>query len=397
MDVLLCNAGSSSLKCTVAEAGTGNRILTATVEWAGKKPLYRLEHANREGRCQVVDWRHHADTIPHLMADLCRDAVDVLGRQLEFQAVGHRIVHGGVYTRSMRVTPELLTHLEGLADLAPLQNPPGLAILKSAMQLLAEVPHIAIFDTAFHATLPQRAFTYPIPRVWTEEWGIRRYGFHGLSHAYCSQRGAELLDRPIEQLRLVTCHLGHGCSAAAIARGECCDTTMGFTPMEGLMMATRCGSIDPGILPHVQRVHGITASEIEDVLNHQSGLLGVSQVSADMRDVLAASAAGNSAAELAVAIYTHRVRQAIGSFIVTLGGIDGLIFTAGVGEHSAEIRHRICQGLAFLGLEIDAVSNTNCVPDCDIATPTSAARILVIRSREDCTMLREVGNVLRGS
>jgi acetate kinase len=253
---------------------------------------------------------------------------------------------------------------------------------------------VAVFDTAFHATLPPEAWTYPIPQRWTREWGIRRFGFHGLSHAYCARRAAEMLNRPAEDLRLVICHLGHGCSAAAVQGGRCVDTTMGFTPLEGLMMGTRSGTIDPSIVLHVQERHRLTTDQIETALNRESGLLGVSGVSADMRQVLAAAKAGEEPARLALAIYAHRVRQAIAALTVTMGGVDALVFTAGVGENAAEVRESICAGLECLGLALEARANASCRPDADVALKNSRSRILVIATREDVTMLREVMQVL---
>jgi acetate kinase len=305
------------------------------------------------------------------------------------------VVHGGPFTSSVRITPEIRSRIAALADLAPLHNPPSLETLAAAEKELPNVPHVAVFDTAFHATLPPEARTYPVPQQWTRDWGIRRYGFHGLSHAYCARRAAEMVGRPAAELRTVICHIGHGCSASAVSGGRCVDTTMGFTPLEGLMMGTRSGSIDPSIVLHVQQHHGLTVEQVETALNRQSGLLGVAGT-ADMRQVLAAAAAGQESARLALAIYTRRVRQAIGSFAVTMGGVDVLVFTAGVGEHSAPIRQEICTGLDCLGLEPDPAANAAARPDADVARSGSRARILVIATREDITMFREVLSVLEG-
>jgi acetate kinase len=292
------------------------------------------------------------------------------------------------------ITPQIRTQIAALADLAPLHNPPSLETLSAAEAELPSVPHVAVFDTAFHSTLPPEARTYPIPTRWTCDWGIRRFGFHGLSHSYCSQRAVEMLGRPVEDLRLVICHLGHGCSASAVHGGQCVDTTMGFTPLEGLMMATRSGSIDPGIVLYVQQHHGLTPEQVQTTLNRESGLLGASGFSADMRKVLAAAKKGHQQAQLALAIYTRRVRQAIGALSVTMGGIDALVFTAGVGEHAAEIRKDICVGLECLGLQLDTEANASCRPDADVAHRGACGRILVIATREDVTMLREVIQVL---
>jgi acetate kinase len=313
-------------------------------------------------------------------------------------AVGHRVVHGGQFTSSVQITPAIRARIAALADVAPLHNPPSLATLAAAEAEaeLPGVPHVAVFDTAFHATLPPDAYTYPVPQRWTRDWGIRRFGFHGLSHAYCSRRAAELLGRPPEKLRLVICHLGQGCSAAAVHGGRSVDTTMGFTPLEGLMMGTRSGSIDPSIGLHVQQHGGLTVVQVEAALNRESGLLGVSGISGDIRQVLDAAGAGHQQAQLALAVYTRRVRQAIGALTVTMGGVDALVFTAGVGEHAVQVREASCAGLECLGLELDAQANAACRPDADVASRGSRGRILVIATREDVTMLREVIGVLGG-
>jgi acetate kinase len=247
--------------------------------------------------------------------------------------------------------------------LAPLHNPAGLEGIKAAEAALPGVPQVAVFDTAFHATLPAEAYVYPVPYRWYTDWGLRRFGFHGLSHAYCSGRAAQMLNRPLQGLRVVVCHLGNGCSVSAVRDGVCVDTSMGFTPLDGLMMGTRSGSVDPGLLLHVLRQHGVTAEQLDHALNQESGLLGVSGVGSDMRQVLEAARGGNARAGLALDIYAHRLRQTIGAMAVTLGGIDALVFTAGVGEHSVEIRSAACSGLGCLGLELDADANANCRPD----------------------------------
>jgi acetate kinase len=257
------------------------------------------------------------------------------------------------------------------------------------------VPQVAVFDTAFHATIPPAGRTYALPYAWTTDWGLRRYGFHGISHAYCAGRAAEMLRRdPARGLRLVICHLGNGCSVSAVRDGTCRETSMGFTPLEGLMMGTRSGSVDPGLLLHVLRRKGVSAEQLDQVLNHESGLLGVSGVASDMRQVLAAAAAGNPRAELALEIFALRVRQTVGAMTATLGGIDALVFTAGVGEHAAEVRARACAGLECLGLELDPTANAQCRPDADVATAGSRGRILVIATREELVIMRETVRTL---
>jgi acetate kinase len=394
MNILLLNAGSSSLKCTLMEGANGTAIARGLADWAGSTTQYQYEGPDGRKHSENVSWTGHADAVRRFLHDLMHADPAALPERSALAAVGHRVVHGGPFTSSVRITPEIRSRLTALTDLAPLHNPPSLATLAAAEAELPGVPQIAVFDTAFHATLPPEARTYPVPGIWTRDWGIRRFGFHGLSHAYCSRRAAELLGRPLEALRLVICHLGHGCSASAVGGGRCVETTMGFTPLDGLMMATRSGSIDPSIVLHVQQRHGLTVEEVEAALNHQSGLLGVSGFSADMRQILDAVHAGHPQAQLALAIYTRRVRQAIGALAVTLGGVDALVFTAGVGEHAGQVREIICVGLECLGLELDAPVNAACRPDTDVARPGSRGRILVIATREDVTMLREVMQVL---
>jgi acetate kinase len=366
------------------DSGGATQIAAAVADWAGPVTRYRVTGPAQASDWREVPWRGHSEAARRALADLPLSSL---------AAVGHRIVHGGEFTSSLRITSALRARIADLADVAPLHNPPGLETLAVAEAVLPNVPHVAVFDTAFHANLPAEARTYPIPEAWTRDWGLRRYGFHGLSHDYCARRAAELLGRGAAELRIVICHLGHGCSAAAVRGGRSIDTTMGFSPLEGLMMATRSGSVDPGLLLHAQLRHGLSAEQVETALYRDSGLLGVSGVSADMRQVLAS--ARDERARLAVDVYTHRVRQAIGALAVTLGGVDALVFTAGVGENSAEVRAAICHGLECLGLELDPDANTRVRPDADVARRDSPGRILVVISREEDTMLREVTRVVQ--
>jgi acetate kinase len=397
MKLLLLNAGSSSLKCTLMESATSAVSASSLTDWAGSATHYQYAGPDRRKRSEDVSWRGHADAVRRVLHDLMHGEPAALPDRSTLAAVGHRVVHGGEFTSSVRITPEIRARIAALADLAPLHNAHSLAALAAAEAELPGVPQVAVFDTAFHATLPPEAYTYAVPQKWTRDCGIRRYGFHGLSHAYCSRRAAELLGRPPEGLRLVICHLGNGCSASAVHAGRCVDTTMGFTPLEGLMMGTRSGSIDPSIVLHVQQHHGMTAAQVEAALNQESGLLGVSGISGDMRQVLDAVRVGHPQAQLALAVYTRRVRQAIGALTVTMGGVDALVFTAGVGEHAGPVRQAICAGLECLGLELDAEANAICRPDADVARRSSSGRILVIATREDVTMLREVVQVLGGN
>ncbi len=394
MRVLLLNAGSSSLKATLVESAGGRVLAHASADWAGPVTRYVCTGPTGERVSEEVPWRGHAAAVERALADLVEGPGRSGAPAPPLAAVGHRVVHGGAFRAPVRISPEVRSRIAALAELAPLHNPPGLETLAAAEAGLPDVPHVAVFDTAFHASLPPAARTYAVPETWTRDWGIRRYGFHGLSHAYCTGRAAEMLGRPAAELRLVICHLGHGCSAAAVLHGRCVDTTMGFTPLDGLVMATRSGAVDPGILLHVQRQHGLSAKDVEEALNHEAGLRGVSGLSGDMREVLAAARAGNERARLALDVYTHRVRQAVGALTATLGGIDALVFTAGVGENAPAVRAASCEGLECLGIELDRDANDRRQPDADVARRGSSARVLVIAAREDVTMLREVMQVV---
>lgn len=393
MTILLLNAGSSSLKCTLMRTD-GRVVASGAADWSGNAASYEYTGPDNRKQTETVTWRSYAEAVKRFVRDLTECEPAAVTNKHELAGVGHRIVHGGRFTSSVLVSEEVEERIRALADLAPLHNPPSLETLDAAQEALPDVPHVAVFDTSFHATLPQEAWNYPVPNQWTREWGIRRYGFHGLSYAYCTRRAAEMLEQPVEELRLVICHLGHGCSAAAVEFGRSVDTTMGFTPLEGLMMGTRSGSIDPGALLHVEQHHGLNAAEVERILNHDSGLLGVSGVTADMRQVIAAAESGNTQAKLAIAIYARRVRQALGALAVTMGGVDAIVFTAGVGEHAWQIRRAICQGLDCLGVRLDPHKNENCRADAHISSTGSPAKTLVIATQEHLTMFDEVSRVL---
>ena len=394
MSMLVLNAGSSSLKATLLKASDGTTMAKGNADWAGHATHYHFQVTNQKPIDREVDWKGHDQAVEQFVVDL-KDA-KLLGsaESKALVAVGHRIVHGGPFTHAVRIDEAVRAEIETLSELAPLHNPPSLKAMRAAELAFPDVPHVAAFDTAFHATLPPDAFTYPIPSQWTGEWKIRKYGFHGLSHAYCSGRAAQLLGRSLSELKLVVCHLGNGCSASAVDGGRSVDTSMGFTPLDGLMMGTRSGSIDPAIITYVQQHHGLTSEQVEHALNHDSGLLGVSGISSDMREVLAAARAGSEPAKLAIAIYTRRIRNTIAAFAATMNGLDAVVFTAGVGENSPEIRAHVCEGLRFIGVELDPDANARKSPDADISVANAKVRTLVIATREELTMWQEVLNVL---
>ncbi|MEO8461662.1 MAG: acetate/propionate family kinase [Chloroflexota bacterium] len=329
-----------------------------------------------------------------------RDATDVAGvadaiRELgDVAAVGHRIVHGGsIYSGSVRIDEKVVARLEALTDLAPLHQPKSLAALAAVTAALPQVPAVACFDTAFHSTLPAAASTYALPHEWRKRWDLRRYGFHGLSHAYASRRATEMLGLPADGLRLVTCHLGAGASLAAILDGRSVETTMGFTPLEGLVMATRSGSVDPGLVLWLVEHAKMPPAELAATLEHRSGLLGLAGT-ADMREVVAGAEADHPEATLALGVYIHRLRAAIAAMTASLGGLDALVFTGGVGEHAPVVRARAAEGLGFLGVELDPARNETGPDDREIGADGAPVRVLVLAAREDLEIAREVRGVL---
>jgi acetate kinase len=363
MRVLVVNAGSSSLKLTL------------------------LDHED-----SVLDARELPAPRAEVNPAEIRAALDsTLG---EADAVGHRIVHGGErFREAVRVDAGVREALRGLVDLAPLHQPKSLAALDAVTEALPGVPAVACFDTAFHATLPPAAATYALPAEWRERWRLRRYGFHGLSHAWVARHAPQMLERDPKELRIVSCHLGAGASLCAIGAGRSLDTTMGFTPLEGLVMATRSGSVDPGLLLWLLDHERLSVTELADALEHRSGLLGLSG-SADMREILARSKAREPTARLALEVYVHRLRAGIAAMAAALGGLDALVFTGGVGERAAEIRAQAAAGLAFLGVSLDEEHNRGTDADGEISAEGAAVRTLVLTAREDLEIARQVRGVL---
>ena len=392
MSILVINAGSSSLKFGLFDPEAMEPLASGLIDWtaqSGQAELVIRARGSEAIRSRVEASDHRA-SVAQALRCLAQTQDGTGGREAPVAAVvGHRVVHGGaVFRDSVRIDENVKAAIGRLAELAPLHNPPALEAVEAAEAALPAASHVAVFDTAYFASLRPDAYVYPLPYEWYTDWGVRRFGFHGISHAYCAGRAAELLGGAAG-LRLVICHLGNGCSASAVRGGVALDATMGFTPMEGLMMGTRSGSVDPGVLLHVQRRHGLDADRLDDALNHHSGLLGVSGVSSDYRQVEAAAKQGHERARLALDIFARRVRSAVGGLAVGMGGLDALVFTAGVGEHSAGLRTAACAGLECLGLRLDPDRNANGVPDGDVARRDSPARILVIQTREELMIARE--------
>ncbi len=365
MRVLVVNAGSSSLKLTLLDSDD-------TVIAARELDTPRAQ----------VD------------QDQLRAALD--SPLCEADAVGHRIVHGGErFHEAVSIDADTQAGMRELSDLAPLHQAKSLAALDAVTGTLPKLPAVACFDTAFHRTLPAAAHTYALPAQWRERWGLRRYGFHGLSHAWVARRTPQLLERDASGLRIVSCHLGAGASLCAIKDGRSLDTTMGFTPLEGLVMATRSGSVDPGMLLWLAEHERLSAAELADALEHRSGMLGLAG-SADMREIVTRAGEGEPPARLALDVYVHRLRAGIAAMTTALGGLDALVFTGGVGEHSTEVRAQAGAGLAFLGVEVDGARNHQTRADGEIGAKGAAVRTLVLTAREDVEIARQVRELLRG-
>ncbi len=405
MKILVLNAGSSSQKSCLYDL-PDDRLpddplepgWEGTVDWTHHQGFAEVRVKTAAGAVlkEEIQTTDRPAVVKQLLNTLWQGETKVLESMDEIAAVGHRVVHGGEqYRERVQIMPEVKTAIAELAVFAPVHNPANLEGIETTEQILGPtIPQIAVFDTAFHAHLPPPAYTYPIPYRFLEQ-GIRRYGFHGISHQYCADRAAQLLGRNLQDLRLITCHLGNGCSLAAIQNGVSIDTTMGFTPLEGIMMGSRSGSVDPGILIHLLRQGECTVDELDTLLNRASGLQGVSGVSADLRQVMSAIADGNDQAKLALDTYIHRLRAGIGAMIASLGGLDALVFTAGVGENSAPVRAAACQNFAFLGLKLDPDKNNARPVDQDIATTDSTVRVLVIHTQEDWAIAQECWRVVK--
>jgi acetate kinase len=392
MKILVCNSGSSSLKFSLFEADQELLLAEGGIDWTTRPTRLVLRRPGQPEIREELHIREHSEAAERIRADLQAGPSAPLHDLQDIDAVGHRVVHGGRrFTTAVRITPEVQRAIGELSELAPLHNPASLEGISAVQRILPSVPQVAVFDTAFHTTLPASAQTYALPRIWRTEWGIHRYGFHGLSHAYCARRAAEMLGHNAS--RLIIAHLGNGASVSAVRNGICMDTSMGFTPLEGEVMGTRSGSLDPGVLLYVLRRKGLTVEQLDHALNYESGLLGLSGISSDMRPILKA-APNNPDARLALEVYVHRLVQTIGAMAATLGGVDGLVFTAGVGENSAQVRELVCANLGHLGLELDTTANAHCKPDADIASRASHGRILVISTREDLTIVRETRRLI---
>jgi acetate kinase len=401
VNVLVVNCGSSSIKYSLfrmRDHEAADVLASGIVEKIGE-PASRIHHKAGEAK-EVREVRapdHHA-AFGLMIQALAEGPAAVISGPRDIDAVGHRVVHGAEqFTRSIRIDAGVIKAIEACVPLAPLHNPPNLTGIRAAMRLMPDVPHVAVFDTAFHQTLAPTAYLYAIPYDLYVEHRIRRYGFHGTSHRYVTEAAARLLGRPLEDTNVITCHLGNGCSVTAVLGGKSVDTSMGLTPLEGLVMGTRSGDVDPAIVFHLIRALGMTADQVDDLLNRRSGLLGVSGVSNDMREVARAAGGGNPQADLAVSIFCYRLRKYIGAYTAALGRVDAVVFTGGIGENASGIRERTCRGLEPLGYAMDYARNAaDDRGPRDIATPQSPKRILVIPTDEEAMIARDTARIAAG-
>jgi len=370
-------------KGLVARIGMSGSVLT-------HKPFDRPQI---KVSAEILD---HIQAIEYVVSILLSENHGVIKDRSEINAVGHRVVHGGEkFTDSILITPDLMMELRNLIELAPLHNPHNIRGITACSRTLEDIPQVAVFDTAFHHAMPDYAYIYGIPYVLYKRYGIRRYGFHGTSHKFVSERAASMLGKPLSDLRVVTAHLGNGASAAAIDHGTSVDTSMGFTPLEGLLMGTRSGDMDPAIILHIMAREELSLHEANTLLNKHSGLAGISGVSSDMREIIEAAAGGNSTAQLALDVFCYRLKKYVGSYAAAMGGIDALVFTGGVGENSAEVRRKTCEGLEFIGLQVDSDKNRAAKgKESDISSDDAGSRVLVIPTNEELVIARDTHRIV---
>lgn len=398
MNILVINCGSSSLKYQLINMKNGDALAKGLVERIGIDGSILTQKVEGKDKFIVKQpMEDHKDAIKLVLNALVNGENGVIKNMSEISAVGHRVVHGGEkYSTSVLITDEVMKELEECAKLAPLHNPPNIIGINACKELMPTVPMVAVFDTAFHQTLPDYAYTYALPYELYEKYGVRRYGFHGTSHKYVAQEAAKMLNKDIEELKIITCHLGNGSSISAIKNGQSIDTSMGFTPLEGLAMGTRCGNIDPAIITFLMKELKISAEEIDELINKKSGVYGISGVSSDFRDIEdEAWNKGNKRANLALEVFYYGVKKFIGAYTAALDGVDCIVFTAGVGENSSESRESIVNGLSYLGIKIDKEKNNSRGKKVEISTPDSKVKVLVIPTNEELMIAKETLDIIK--
>ena len=398
MNVLVINAGSSSLKYQLLNPTTGELLAKGLCERIGIDGLftYKPQLPGKEAiKAASVSMPTHNEAIQAVLNALVDEKNGVIGSMKEIDAVGHRVVHGGEkFASSVRIDDAVMAALEECIPFAPLHNPANITGINACKAVMGDVPMVAVFDTAFHQTMPGKAYMYAVPYEYYKNDGIRRYGFHGTSHRYVSARCAELMGKPIEELKLISCHMGNGSSICAIDGGKCVDTSMGFTPLVGLPMGTRCGDLDPGVMQFLMNKYGYSIDEMLNILNKKSGVLGVSGVSSDFRDLDNAAENGNERAALALDMFHYWVAKVAGSYVAAMNGVDAIIFTAGVGENSKASRAAISEYFGYLGVKIDNEANSKRGEDIMISTPDSKVKVFVIPTNEELVIARDTRDIV---
>lgn len=397
MKILVLNCGSSSVKYKLIDTDHEATMAEGGVEKIGLPDgflKFKLSDGSKQIReLGLID---HKQAVEAILAILTDPTLGCIKNYSEIDAVGHRVVHGGEkFASSVLITPEVIQQVKDCYDLAPLHNPANITGIEAITSIMPDVPQVGVFDTAFHQTMPARSFMYAIPYKYYQEDGVRRYGFHGTSHRYVSQRAAEFLGLDLSKVKMVTCHVGNGGSITAVDGGKSVDTSMGLTPTEGLMMGTRSGDIDPGAITYLMTKHGLDASQVQTLINKQSGVAGVSGISSDMREIEAAVNAGNERAKLALDMYELRILKYIGAYAAEMGGLDVIVFTGGVGENQTGVRLNVCEPLRFMGVEIDAEKNATVRgAEAIISTPASRVKVVVIPTDEELMIARDTRRIV---
>ncbi len=396
MKILVINCGSSSLKYQLIDMADESVLAKGLVERIGiEGSVLTHKPAGKDKAVIQQPMNDHKDAIKLVLDALVDPVHGVIKSMSEVSAVGHRVVHGGEkYAKSVLIDDSVMKALEECTKLAPLHNPPNIIGINACRALMPGVPMIAVFDTAFHQTMPKKSYIYALPYELYEKHGVRRYGFHGTSHKYVSGLCAQMMNKNIEDLKIITCHLGNGASVAAICNGKVLDTSMGFTPLEGLVMGTRCGDMDPAIVTFLQDEAGMTSKEVNNLMNKQSGVLGISGVSSDFRDIEAAAEKGNERATLALDIFYYRVKKYIGAYAAAMGGVDAIVFTAGLGENSPETREEVCKGLEFIGVKIDNEKNCQRGKQIDISAEGAVVRTFIIPTNEELMIAKDTRDIV---
>ncbi|HHW22458.1 MAG TPA: acetate kinase [Clostridiaceae bacterium] len=391
MKILVVNAGSSSLKYQLIDMTDETVLAKGLCDRIGI-PGSLIKHKTYDGRSveKEITMADHKDAIASLIKVLTHEEWGVIKSLDEIKAVGHRVVHGGEkFFKSVIIDDEVMQAIEECVELAPLHNPPNITGIRACQQIMNGVPQVAVFDTAFHQTMPQKAYIYALPYEYYKKYKLRKYGFHGTSHKYVAERAAQILGKPYDKLKIVTCHLGNGSSIAAVDCGKVIDTSMGFTPLDGLAMGTRCGTIDPAVVTFLMNKEGLSAEEMDAIMNKKSGVLAISGVSSDFRDLDDAVDQGNERAALALEVFSYQVKKFIGAYACAMGGIDAIVFTAGIGENNPKIRKMVCEGLGFMGASINEEKNLVRGAEMDISTEDSKVRVLVIPTNEELAIAKE--------